>query len=243
MAQPVADLLAERVATIAVDRVAQLYIGYTDGSLEKRDDASGSSYLFRDGLLGEISQIDVSDPFGALLYFEEYQTLLLLDRTLNEVSRLDLRNIDDVQQPTVFVRHYNDQLWLYDSWDNRLKLIDQTGKLILQSDNLLQLLSLEESPLSLWVQNNTLFALWPDATLAIFSFWGQLEDQQALSPADGYAWTTNGLLSWTAEKAWLWTGKSTQLLEVPAEQFPLSSLLNWREGLLVLKNNNLFYLK
>lgn len=235
--------IAEKVTSIATDRVAQLYIQYQNGDLEKRDAASGTSYIFRDGLLGDISQIDVSDPFGPMLYFEEYQTLLLLDRTLNEVGRLDLRNVDEVQQPTVFVRHYNDQLWLYDSWDNRLKLIDQNGRLIRQSDNLRQLLNREDSPQSLWVQNNTLFALWPDATLVTFSFWGQLEAQQALPPADGFAWTTNGLISWTTQKAWRWTGKATTEIMVAVDQFPFDAILSWREGQLVLKNNFLFYLK
>lgn len=235
--------IAENVSHVAVDRVAQLYIQYEDGSLEKRDAASGSSYIFRDGLLGDISQIDVSDPFGTLLYFEEYQTLLLLDRTLNEVARVDLRNLDQVQQPTVFVRHFNDQLWLYDSWDNRLKLIDQNGRIILQSDNLRQLLDREESPHSLWVQNNTLFALWPDGSLVTFSFWGQLLSRQSLPTAEGFAWMTNGLIGWNKEKAWLWTGKATKAIPVSEEQFPFDFLLNWEEGYLILKNKKLFYLK
>lgn len=242
-AQDQSLLIAEKVTGIAVDRVAQLYIQYQDGSLEKRDAATGMNYTFRDGLLGNISQIDVSDPFGALLYFEEYQTLLLLDRTLNEFARLDLRTVDDVQQPMVFVRHYNDQLWLYDIWDNRLKLIDQNGRLIRQSDNLRLLLDRDDSPRSLWVQNNTLFAIWPDATLVTFSFWGQMEARQQLTPANDFSWTTTGLLSWNDEKAWLWTGKETKNLPVPEDQFPFDALLPWRGGQLILKNNILFYLK
>ncbi|NJO86859.1 MAG: hypothetical protein HC821_02050, partial [Lewinella sp.] len=61
--------------SIATDQLGQLYLLDIEQRLVKPDVSSDSLYTFENSLLGDLTCMDVSDPFGPLLYFGDYQTI------------------------------------------------------------------------------------------------------------------------------------------------------------------------
>ncbi|PHI20559.1 hypothetical protein CEQ90_07350 [Lewinellaceae bacterium SD302] len=234
------------VVDFRVDPIGQLFYLREDGSLARRDVAADSTYTFNDNLLGPISSIDVSNPFGPILYFEDYFRLLLLDRTLNEVSSLDLQSSSVLQAAGIFARNFNDQVWIFDEGDFRLKLLAPGGKVVKQSDDLRRRMGLNRSPKALFAAGNLLYVHYPERGIAVFSNYGrflrwELEDLKVetlqfdgrtLFWRDGpfaYQWSFSG----PARSIKL----PLMLADTEGTIWPL------RGGWLYLSNSQLFYLK
>lgn len=213
------------VLGVSVDPIGQLYLSFDDGRIMKLGRDGQTNYIYDDGLLGTPDAIEVSDPFSPLLYFEEFQTIVSLDRTLNEIGRLDFRDSDLILQPGVFTRSVDDLIWVYDEWDNRIKLIDGTGQLERQTDNLRLSIASEDGPLSMMAVNGRLMALYPDRGIAVFSLTGQFLRWESCPPADHYQWSKKGLIGWTDQEAWRWTGSEVVEIILPAEALPADQLV------------------
>jgi len=72
------SILAFHAEKVFVDPVGQLLVLEQGSRLTRMDEATDSSYIFHDNLLGHINDVDVSDPFGPLLFFQDYQIILFL---------------------------------------------------------------------------------------------------------------------------------------------------------------------
>lgn len=72
--------------------------------------------------LGEISQVDVSNPFKILLFYKDFNSVIILDNNLNELSeRLDFTQ-ETLFNNVLFVANSSqNNIWLYAD-DNKLHL-------------------------------------------------------------------------------------------------------------------------
>ncbi len=72
--------------------------------------------------LGEISQVDVSNPFKILLFYKDFNSVIILDNNLNELSqRLDFTQ-ETLFNNVIFVSNSSaNNIWLYAD-DNKLHL-------------------------------------------------------------------------------------------------------------------------
>ncbi len=235
-----------KVVDFRVDPIGQLFYLLEDGSLARRDVAADSTYTFNDNLLGPISSIDVSNPFGPILYFEDFFRLLLLDRTLNEVDYLDLQSSNVLQAAGVFARNFNDEVWIFDEGDFRLKLLAPGGKVVKQSDDLRRRMGLNQSPTALFAAGNLLYLYYPGQGIALFSNYGRF-----------VRWELKGLdiptiqfdgrtLFWRdgpLAYQWSFTGPARSTNLPPLLTSTPGTVWPFRDGWLHLSNGKLFYLK
>lgn len=93
----------------------------------KNESLIKGSYRYHNVLLGKISQIDVSNPLKTWVFYQDFQTTVQLDNTLNPI------------QKTIFTDAYvshignasSDRLWRINSGSNQLELYTiQTQKSI-----------------------------------------------------------------------------------------------------------------
>ncbi len=241
LAGQAAFLPEQQVAYIALDPLGQLYVLEANGRLSIQNSLSSQDFSFEDSRLGLPDALDVGNPLGPLLYFSDYQTLLLLDRTLHVNGQLDLRSHPKVQQPSCFARSFNDQIWLYDAWDYRLKLLNASGEVLRESLDLRQRLNILSAPSKLRVVGELLFVSFPDGRLATFNFLGRFLGWESLAEAEQQQWTPQGLLGWTPQGAWRWNGSELQSLQVPAAALTAQQLIPWQGGWLARMEEKLFF--
>ncbi len=227
---------------MAVDQLGQLYLLETTGKLGVYNSLTvGTAFTFEDTRMGLPTTMDVSNPLGPLLYYADYQTVLLLDRTLHIRGQLDLRGQEQIHQPLCFARSFDDQMWVYDAWDYRLKLIDQEARLRRESLDLRLRLGEENSPQQIRVVGDLIFLLFSNGRLATFNFMAHFLGWEKIEEADHYQWSQAGLIAWNEAAAWRWDGQNSSPIQLPSSARAAQQLLPWKDGWLSLKNNKLFF--
>ena len=112
---------------IALDKLGQVYVLAPGNRLLRFGSNGVSTGEFSLPGLGRLAGIDVGDPLSPLLWYPDFQAVVLLDRTLGYLSTLYLP--DDVFVfPVLVVRGRDNRIWVFDKFQNRLICIDTHGR-------------------------------------------------------------------------------------------------------------------
>ncbi len=179
-AQPVDSLWQitfqkDSIVTFAVDPLQQLLAVDHQGVLTQYSPQGKALFQFHNTTLGENFTIDATDPFNILLFYQEQQTIVLLDRTLSERATLDLRDTP-VQYATAVTRSHDNNLWVYDELAGRLYRLNARGEVLFTSNDFRLSESLTEGPTQLLRWGDRLALNFPQRGIALFSILGQLEE-------------------------------------------------------------------
>lgn len=242
-------LRIDNVVSFQFDPLGQLLYQDEDGRLYRQDHAADTLYVFDNNLLGDVTYVDASNPFGPLVYFADFDLVLLLDRTLNEVGRLDYRSSNVISSSEAVARNFDNQIWLFDQGDFRLKLLNSSGEISQKSDDLRRLLKIYEPPTQLFINGNKLYAYFPERGIAVFSNFGQFLgwEVEGLS-VDKVFFSTKRGIGWRSSNSFSYLDQygNEQELDLPkwTSQLRLNDLVLPRaKGYWVLCNKKLFYLK
>lgn len=156
---------------IAVDNLQQLYIVAKDYQLNKYNATGKLLYTFNENSLGTLSHIDVSNPLQTLVYYQEYNTVILLDRTLSELYRFNLTDLDIFQLKALGTSRDNN-LWFYDLNSATLKKINQQGQILQESSDLTLVVDSELNPNFLIERNNKVYLNNPQEGILVFDLFG-----------------------------------------------------------------------
>jgi hypothetical protein len=84
---------------------------------------------------GKLYSISADNPLRTVLYFKYYRTILVLDRLMEVVNKIDLRKVGIFQVKAV-AQSYDNHFWVFDEQESKLKKIDEEGKQILATADL-----------------------------------------------------------------------------------------------------------
>lgn len=105
-----------------IDRFDALYMVTPDDELIKLRTDYTIEFRYSNSRLGAISSIDVSNPLTNICFYQDFQTIVLLDRTLNPISEIHLGDWG-FHNVTATCNAGNTQLWVYDASDMQLAQI------------------------------------------------------------------------------------------------------------------------
>ena len=119
------------VTGVALDNLDNLYVVSSTGQLKKFNNRGDSVGVFN-GMraYGKLQAIDVTSPLRPLLFYKDFSTVVILDRFLANRASLDLRK-HNILQPTAIGLSYDNNLWVFDQYDSKLKKVDEGGNLLL----------------------------------------------------------------------------------------------------------------
>ena len=164
--------LPGEIADAAIDNLSNLYILTTTDQLKKYN-ASGDSLAVYNNVrkFGKVYSIDVSNPLKVLLYYKDFSTIVVLDRLLSARSTIVLRrkNILDV---TAIGQSFDNNIWVFDAFDNKLKKIDDEGNVLLETPDFRQVFNQGLNPQQIIDQNNQLYLYDPVNGLFVFDYYG-----------------------------------------------------------------------
>jgi hypothetical protein len=224
----------EKVADYFIDPVGKTYFLLTDDELVTDNPLGQNRFSFYDSSLGGPDVVDVTNPFAILLFYADYGTVVVLDRTLSEVSRLDLFSLSHLQQPVTAARATDQGVWVFDSWDYRLKLLDNTGRERLTSNDLRLEIKTAAEPTAIYVDQGAVMLHYAEENrLAIFTNYGRFERWVKLPPAQTFGWHAPYLIGNTDGTYWRW-GRGEQEARPPVQGTFKGKLLGVREGVYYL---------
>ena len=114
-----------------VDNLNNIYV-LSDGELIKYNAKGKKLYTYSNNKLGDISYVDISNPLKILAYFKEFNSLLILDNKLTEISNAyKLSNkLEDID---IYCQSSNGGFWAFSTYTNSIIRLDK--KLIIQFEN------------------------------------------------------------------------------------------------------------
>lgn len=115
------------------DNLGNVYLINTDNRIKKLNAAGDSLTVYNDlRRYGDLYSMDVSNPFKEILFYKDFLTLVIVDKYLNTLNTLNLRNCGILQAKAVSLS-YDNNYWIFDEWSNTLKKMDDYGKILLES--------------------------------------------------------------------------------------------------------------
>lgn len=157
---------------IAADPLGKLYVVTPSNEVQQYAQDGSILYRYNNNTLGELTRIDATDPFQLMLYYEEYQTVVILDRTLNPLSAINLWEFG-IRQPVAPAMSNDNVLWVYDHADFRLRKLDRQGNTLYDSGDLNIILDATPRPVEIVARHNLIVINDPDTGLLVFDNFGQ----------------------------------------------------------------------
>jgi hypothetical protein len=156
------------------DKLQNLYFVTNTNQIISYDPNCQERFQYNNYTLGQLSAIDVSNPLNIIVFYADFQSIILLDRTLNfsgEVNLLDLGlfNVKCVGSSV------DNNIWLYDEAAFTLKKIDQSGKTIVSSNDLSLELVSPPLPTQLIARDTRVYLNDPQQGILIFNQFGQYQ--------------------------------------------------------------------
>jgi hypothetical protein len=131
---------------IKPDILGNLFAFTATGQLKKFNSSLDSTGVFNEvKRYGALHQISSDNPLRTLLYFKTFRIILILDRFMQVINKIDLRNAAVFQVNSV-AQSYDNKVWLFDEQDARLKKLNELGKLEIETGDIRLLAGINPSP-------------------------------------------------------------------------------------------------
>ncbi len=164
------------IVDFTVDNLDNIYIINSKNQIRKIDANGDSVAAFNDvRKFGKATFIDASNPLKVLLYYKDFTTVVMLDRLLNIRNSIDLRK-QNIFQVKAIGQSYDNRIWIYDELENKLKKMDEDGKILLETPDFRFLLGKSISPVRIFDENKYVYLCDSINGIYVFDYFGALKN-------------------------------------------------------------------
>lgn len=157
---------------------------------------STTDFEYKNVGLGKISKVDFQNPLQIIVFYKDFNTVVLLDNQLNEIKRIDFNLKPELVQLEAVGLSAQNQLWFYDGISNKIGLYNITN------DNLKWISTPLKSGLKNYFSDYTFF-YWLDHTNQLFtsSIYGKINTLGTLPKYDKMQLLSNSTALYLHENA------------------------------------------
>jgi hypothetical protein len=112
---------------VRVDDLGNIFLLHYDNSVEVFT-IRGQHFTHNEKSLGNIKNIDVSNPMRILLHYSDANMVLFVDNTLTEMGRVQLQNFGIYGQNILVANSKMGGFWIYDPIQQSINRYDIVGK-------------------------------------------------------------------------------------------------------------------
>ncbi len=160
-----------------VDNLNNIYLLNHNNQLKKLDDKLDSTAVFNDvRRYGDIYSLDVSNPLKIIVYYKDFNTILVLDRFLNTRNTIDLRKAGILQAKAV-AQSYDNNYWVFDELDNKIKKVDDNGNILQESADFRMLFQEQYEPLKIIDSDGLLYLYDIKNGWLVFDYYGAFKQR------------------------------------------------------------------
>lgn len=162
--------------SLDVDILDNVYLITAGNQLQKINAAGDSIAAYNDVTkYGNPTMVDVSNPLKILVYYRNFSTVVVLDRLLT------LRNTINFRRQNIFTvktlsTSYDNNIWIFDEQDFRLKKIDDDGRVLQETTDWRQLFDPAPLPETIIDRDNFVYLYDPLKGFYIFDYYGSLKN-------------------------------------------------------------------
>jgi hypothetical protein len=160
------------------DKLQQIYLVSLENEIIKITSDSTVLGQYSNKKFGEIASIDATNPFNILVYYQDFQTLVTLNRSMTETGVYNLADLNVSQAGPVAVGEDN-SIWLYDLGTSKLlKFITEGNVIRLANTNIMQFKG--EKPNKLLVKDGVVYMNAPENGIFAFDLYGKFTHKYEL---------------------------------------------------------------
>jgi hypothetical protein len=165
------------ISSFTVDNLGELYIINIDNQLKKYDEKGDSVGVFNQVTkYGKLSYVEAQNPWKAILFYQNYLTIVLLDKYLNVLTNINLRN-QDIFRVNAVTTSYDNNIWLFDEQDNKLKKIDDSGNNLFETVDFRLLFDSVPTPQKIIDNDGFVYLYDPEKGLYTFDYYGSFKNR------------------------------------------------------------------
>lgn len=117
------------------DRLENFYLVDHKNFVIQFDSNGKELFRYSSNRYGDLKSIDVSNPQKILLFYNDFQTVVILDNTLSELDQYFLEELGFWNIQATALSNDN-QLWIFDQNQKKLLKINQKGQILLESNTI-----------------------------------------------------------------------------------------------------------
>lgn len=194
--------LATKATFIAADPLGKLYIVTPANEIQQYAPDGRLLYKYNDNTLGELTRVDATDPFQPMLYYADFQSVAILDRTLNPLSVINLWEYG-MSSPIPPAMSNDNLLWVFDQPDFRLRKLDRRGNVIHDSGDLNTVFTPAPRPVEMLCRHNLVILNDPETGLWLFDNFGQHIETLPFTGSSQVQSPEPGLLLFCRQGQWI----------------------------------------
>ena len=155
-----------------VDNLGNYYLLSKENRLKKINNRGDSVGAFNEvRRYGKLYSMDVTNPLKTLLYYRNFSTIVVLDRFMNIVNTIDLRK-QNIFQVKAIAQSYDNNIWLYDEQNNKLKKIAEDGSILMETVDLRTIFDEVPSPETIIDQEGFVYLYDRNKGMYVFDIYG-----------------------------------------------------------------------
>jgi hypothetical protein len=162
------------------DQLGNVFALSRSGQLKKYNANLDSMGVFNEvRRYGKLYSISADNSLRSLLYFKEYRIILVLDRLMQVVNKIDIRKAGIFQAQSI-AQGYDNSIWVFDEQESRLKKLDLNGKLLFETADLRLVFNETLTPSTIFDAAGFVYVYDAQKGLYIFDYYGALKNRIAL---------------------------------------------------------------
>lgn len=166
---------------ITVDNLNNIYLLTANDQLKKFYPSGDSAAVYNDvRRFGKLWSIDVTNPLKPLLFYKDFATVVYLDRFLSPKNVVDLRQ-QNIVQPSAAAIAYDNNMWVYDALEYKLKKIGDDGRLMTETADFRTLFGQDFLPEKIIDINNSVYLFDRKRGVWQFDYYGTLQKKHGVS--------------------------------------------------------------
>ncbi|WP_297815690.1 hypothetical protein [Segetibacter sp.] len=164
--------LKASVKDFTTDHLGNMYLLTATNQVKKVNERGDSIAVYNDvRRYGKVYSIDATNPLKILVYYKDFSTIIILDRLLNIRGMVNLRQ-QNILQATAITTSYDNNIWVFDELENKLKKIDDTGRVLTESSDFRQIFDSVPTPNAMYDRDGQLYLYDPSKGLLVFDYYG-----------------------------------------------------------------------
>ena len=238
-------LISGTFVDFQVDNLGNIFVLTPDNQLKKYNGSGDSLGVFNDvRRYGKIAYIDVSNPLKILLFYQEFGTIVMLDRFLNNINSLDLRQLG-FYQVTCIGLAYDNNIWVYDALAGKLNKISSDGSQINQTNDIRQFTDSVPNPVLLTDQGGLVYLFDPQKGAFLFDHYGGYSKFIPLKNWRHFSVINKTMLGWNGQEFLKYEDKmpAEEKKQIPGYYLPALKILIMPDFLYVLKADGIHVYK
>ncbi len=232
---------AAHFSAFACDPFGNAYAISANHFIQKIDSSGKVVATSAENSYGRATSIDAGNPLCLTVFYKDYNRVLFLDNTLNVVQELNLSTA--LLHARTLCAGPDNNLWMYDEADHKVKQTDRSGKLLHESVDLLNQFGYEINPVFMAADGDYVFVCDTTEGIYLFDLYGSevmnipLKGVRCLQPRKQEIIYVKG----TQLIRYNFRTFETNTLDLPTDVAPQQVYLSYNKTFVLLRDQLLLY--